>query len=670
MGYGQDKDPVTLQRKVREDKRVVEHVDPPARIVRERNRLERSLSSWLRFFLPVSFQDEWSDDHRKILKIIEAAINDGGLFAEAMPRGHGKSTIVKGTALYAVLTGRRKYVVSIAATAELAQAVVDFVRKQIMENDLLHQHYPHVTEYARQTEGKAINARYQLRADHKTSGIQWSKTTLVLPEVLNPKTGKGYPSNGAILEAHGLTGAIRGKWKDSKTGKVIRPDFAILDDPQSRESAESISQCAMRERIITGDVLGLAGPRKKIAAVMPCTIIRRGDLADRFLDHKTHPEWQGETCRLVYKWPTAQDTLWREYAAIYKAQANEDGGAVKATQFYVAHRAAMDEGSEVSWASRVRDGEVSAIQTAENLLIESGDQFWAEYQNDPRDVANAMYELNEQIVCSHATDMPHLHLPDMTSVFVGMVDVNRAKGGLHWCLAGYDQTMTGHSPAYGIYPDHGDLWEKNSNEQQIHVAIFRGLTELCNRIQATAFMRGGVAIHPQLVMVDCGYMADAVQRFAQSARYSFRVIPSIGRDAKQYRVKKDTLVGQPYENCHVQRAQKLGHGPYVMFHSDYWRETAQRAFLGAPGQRGGFTLYAGRHRDFAEQVCAEKLVHKGDIGGGLRWEWARQPGSQWDWGDALTGCWVAAAVSGLSASGTPVIRRRYVETRKAKVAEE
>ena len=43
----------------------------------------------------------------------------------------------------------------------------------------------------------------------------------------------------------------------------------------ARESAESESQCDMRERIITGDVLGLAGPRKKIAAVIPLVSVPR-----------------------------------------------------------------------------------------------------------------------------------------------------------------------------------------------------------------------------------------------------------------------------------------------------------------------------------------------------------------------------------------------------------
>jgi reverse gyrase len=182
--------------------RIVKHTDPPPAVKRARTRLEKSLAKWLRHHGAEAFESAWSPDHIKVIAKIEAAINDGGLFAMAMPRGHGKSTLIKWTALYCLLTGRRKYVVIIAATADLAQDLVDFVRRQLQESDTLHAHYPHVTTYVRATEGKAIRARYQLRADGKPSGISWGKRSLVLPAVADAD-GKDYPANGAILERHG-----------------------------------------------------------------------------------------------------------------------------------------------------------------------------------------------------------------------------------------------------------------------------------------------------------------------------------------------------------------------------------------------------------------------------------------------------------------------------------
>ena len=649
--------------------RVQQHEDPPPEVCRKRKRLEADFPAWLRFHGGEAFSDKWSPDHLAVLAKIKEAIDKGGHFALAMPRGHGKTTILKWALLYVMLTGKRRYVVVVAATAELAGALTDFVRAQLIESPTLLEHYPHVCHYAKATEGKAIKAKYMLRRDFKPLGLGWGKATLILPTPMGRDAP--YPSDGAVLEGHGLTGAIRGKWRDDKAGKVMRPDFVLLDDPQTRESAESPSQCAMRERIIMGDVLGLAGPRKKIAAVMPCTVIRKGDLAHRFLDHGAHPEWQGLTCRLVRKWPDAQGTLWKEYGDLLREGLANGDGPDAATAFYLANRAAMDAGAEVSWPERVRAGEASALQTAETLLLESGDQFWAEYQNDPKDAAAGQYELTIDQILAHATDLPRLHLPERSVVLCGHIDINRA--GLHWCVTAFDQAMTAHVVAYGNWPPRGDLWAQNATAQVRQASIYRGLSELMGQVAAADFRRGGAQVRPSLFLIDASYEAETVHRFCESWRGPFRCMPAIGRAAHRYRWSKATLVGRPAEQAHVQRPQSRL-CPYVMANVDHWREVAQRAWLAEVGEAGGCTIHAvsnpRAHVPFAEHVTAEKLAQKYETEMGWRWEWTHAVGSHWDWGDALTGCWVAAALEGLSSSGMEsqkVVRRKRPAIRMVQV---
>ncbi len=119
------------------------------------------------------------------------------------------------------------------------------------------------------------------------------------------------------------------------------------DDPQTDESARSISQCQQRESILAGAVLGLAGPGHKISGIMPCTVIRPGDMADRILNRDHHPSWQGERTKMVYAFPT--DTkLWDRYAELRaEGLRNEDGG-VAATEFYRRHRKEMDAGAQIA----------------------------------------------------------------------------------------------------------------------------------------------------------------------------------------------------------------------------------------------------------------------------------------------------------------------------------
>ena len=95
-------------------------------------------------------------------------------------------------------------------------------------------------------------------------------------------------------------------------GRTVRPTLVVTDDPQTDESARSLSQCATRESILAGAILGLDGPGKKISGIMPCTVIRPGDMADNILSREKHPEWNGERTRMVYSFPS-DEKLWLRY---------------------------------------------------------------------------------------------------------------------------------------------------------------------------------------------------------------------------------------------------------------------------------------------------------------------------------------------------------------------
>ncbi|HUT56537.1 MAG TPA: hypothetical protein VNA25_01540 [Phycisphaerae bacterium] len=105
--------------------------------------------------------------------------------------------------------------------------------------------------------------------DGEPTRIHWTVDKVVMPTVA------GSPASGAILVVTGLEGGnIRGQKHKLADGHVVRPDLAIIDDPQTTESAWSESQSARREALLAGDVLGMAGPGKKIAAILCATVIR------------------------------------------------------------------------------------------------------------------------------------------------------------------------------------------------------------------------------------------------------------------------------------------------------------------------------------------------------------------------------------------------------------
>ena len=76
-----------------------------------------------------------------------------------------------------------------------------------------------------------------------------------------------------------------------------------------RQCHSSLTQCQQREAILASDILGMAGPGQKIAALVCCTVIRPGDMADNVLDRKKHPQWQGERTKMVDSFPSNEKGL-------------------------------------------------------------------------------------------------------------------------------------------------------------------------------------------------------------------------------------------------------------------------------------------------------------------------------------------------------------------------
>ena len=92
-------------------------------------------------------------------------------------------------------------------------------------------------------------------------------------------------------------------------------------------------QTSERLEIINGAIRGLAGPNHRTAIIIPCTVIRAGDLADKLLDRQTNPHWHGERTKMVYQFP-GNAKPWAEYAKIRQESLRADGDGREATEFY------------------------------------------------------------------------------------------------------------------------------------------------------------------------------------------------------------------------------------------------------------------------------------------------------------------------------------------------
>ncbi len=625
-------------------------------------------------YFPLTFHLPWSADHLKVIRRIEQAVLRGGLFAMAMPRGSGKTTICECACIWAVLYGHREFVCLIGSDEGHAMDMLDSIKMELDGNDQLLEDFPEVVYPIQALDGIANRCNGQLYKGDRTH-IGWTAREVVLP------TMPGSVASGAIIKVAGITGRIRGMKYKRADGKTVRPTLVVLDDPQTDESARSLSQCATRESILAGAVLGLAGPSNKISGIMPCTVIRPSDMADNILSRDKHPEWNGERTKLVYSFPT-DEMLWQRYAELRAESLRQGNAGESATEFYRDHRDAMDEGSQVAWPARFNYDELSAIQHAMNLKLQDEAAFFAEYQNEPLPVETAQDdELTADQIAEKLNRIERGEIPIGCNHVTMFVDV---QGNLlFYVVAAWEDDFTGYVIDYGTYPDQERPYFTLRDARQtltlvtkasgLEGAIYAGLDQLTSRMLSREWSRDDGAkfrIERCLVDANWGSSTDVVYQFCRQSAHAGIVIPSHGRFVgassqpfSEYKRRPGDRVGHNWRmpNVHGKRAVR-----HIVFDTNYWKTFTHARLAVAMGDRGCLSLFGDRpnqHRLFAEHLTAEYRIPTTGRGRTVD-EWKLRPErSDNHWLDCLVGCAVAASMQGVVLPGTvvtPQVRRERV----------
>lgn len=657
-----------LMRKKRANVREIGDI-PAVAHPRRRERCRKDFKRFLKTYFPDIFVRPWSDDHLKILAKIEKAIYSGGLFAYAMPRASGKTAIVTGAVLFAMLYGYRRYIVSVATTDPAALKLLSSITYLLETNEKLKEDFPEVCYPIEKLAGVPQRAKGQMYQGKKTN-MDFKKNLLKLPTI------PGSVSSSIRLETYGIMSkGLRGAYYVDNKGRWVRPDFVILDDPQDDESARAPLQCEKREKIIKGTILGLAGPGKRISGFMPCTVIEKGDLTSRILDRKKNPEWQGIITKMLYAFPKALKTLWAEYEIIRNQGIEQDDDGAAGNKFYAENREAMDEGAVVAWESRKEPDELSAIQSAINLYLRDDSIFFAEYQNSPDDAKPSLYNLTPEVVCSRVNGYPRFQIPDPTNFIIIAADVNQI--GINYTGAAFNNNFTGWIFDYGKYPEGAKtyLWESGKSSTKTEAqAIAAGIIALAKLMTQKNYTHKGRKVFPD-IFIDANYLTETVCNAIAAANkiYPGRVIADRGRGVKAYRpAKKDVIIGQPGNELHYEKGR---YGKQIVHNADFWRMYTQKAFLldvGVPGSLSIFGKNPREHENFALEITAEKLL---DFAVGDQhdfFDWYQVPGLPHDKLDSTVLCSVGASFLGAKITGGERSwrprRKRRRETRKPRVS--
>lgn len=622
-----------------------------------------SFKTFCEVYFPDVFYLPWSQDHLKVIDKIEQAVLQGGLFALAMPRGSGKTVLMQMACLWSALIGATEFVCLIAASAERAKDLLENIKVWLETNDFLHEDFPEVTFPIRALE-RITNRQKGQRHNGIPTRIEWAADKIVLPTI------EGSKASGAVISCSGMKGSdIRGQNYARSDGRVVRPQLVMVDDPQTTESAWSPSQSQRREAILAGDVLGMAGPGKKISGLMACTVIRPGDMADNILDRQKHPEWQGERTKMVYAFPT-HEKLWAQYAEIRGDSLRNDGDGSEATEFYRQHREEMDAGAIVAWPQRHNDDELSAIQHAMNLKIRDEAAFFAEYQNEPIVEAEGEDMLNADEIAAKLNGYNRSIIPIGCNLLTLFIDVQQK--ALFWMLCGWERDFTGYVVDYGTWPEQKRLYftlrdiRRTLAQQKpgagLEGAIYNALEKLTDEKLSRFYRREDnldMKIDRCLIDANWGQSTDVVYQFCRQSRFAGIVLPSHGKYVgassipfSEYKRKKGDRIGLHWRIPNTAGKRAVRH---VLIDTNYWKSFVHARLAVAMGDPGSLSLF-GRdqttHRLLAEHLTAEYRIQTRTRDRVVD-EWklkAIRPDNHWL--DCLVGCAVAASMEGAQLFGT------------------
>lgn len=637
---------------------------PAPQNLTRRARADKDFRYFCETYFAKLFSLEWSEDHLTIISKIERVVLKNETFAIAMPRGSGKTTLCRVAVIWAVLTGSHQYVYLISATADYAHRALANIKTELQTNDLLLADYPEAVYPIRQLEGESRRCSGQRYHGERTF-IEWNADRIVMASI------PGSRCASAVISVAGLTGNIRGAQYVRPDGTGVRPTLVIIDDPQTDQSARSPMQTRDRLATINGSILNLAGPGKRVAALLPCTVIEENDLADQLLDRKRNPLWQGERTKFVYEWPK-EDTLWEEYARIYTESFQSGRGLADANAFYEANRARMDDGARVAWQARHNPDELSALQHAYNLRIRDESAFFAEYQNEPISATDeeSITRLDPQALLERVNGYKANEIPPETSKLTAFVDVQ--KNCLYYVVTAWSQEFQGFVVDYGTFPEQRQAYFAYRNIRKtlgrafpsmgLEGRIYNGISQLA------AYLFGenwdGYKLDLCLVDANWGESTDVVYNACRQLPY--RIYPShgkwVGATSKpldQYQGKAATGL-----NWRIPPAKSKRDTRYVVYDTNFWKNFIAERFITAVGDSGSLTLHKAKdHRLFADHMCSEYRTRV-EARDRVVYEWKLRPERPDNhWWDCMVGSAVAASICGVA---VPQLSRGAQKNKPAK----
>ncbi len=315
---------------------------------------ESSLYAFTKFYLAKHISIMPSEAHLEIYDMLYAITNDRGKkVAIAAPRDFGKSTMITlAYIIYLICYAKEQFIVVISNTASQAEKILDNVRSELTENELLLKDFPEIFE-----------------ADGKPKPPRWKENDIIT-------------RNNIEILALGYGQQIRGR-----KHRNYRPSLIILDDLEDGENTFSSDAKEKMQKWLEGSVLKAGSNASNFLFIG--TVHNSFSLLGEYTNSEKQPAWKGERYKAMIEFPKNMN-LWEKCwkIRIGKELYNGAKGQPAAMQYYQDNKAAMDEGAVILWPQKWD------LYKLMDMYYDNIFSFNSEMQNDPVDTDKMTFNVD------------------------------------------------------------------------------------------------------------------------------------------------------------------------------------------------------------------------------------------------------------------------------------
>ena len=317
----------------------------------------KSVYAFAKLYMKHHLQFMPSEAHLEIYHLLdEALVERGKKIAIAAPRDFGKSTLITLIyIIYCICYSKEKFIVIISNTASQANQILDNVKKEWTENELLRVDFSEIFEF---------------KLGFKQ--LRWREGDIIT-------------RNNIKIMALGSYQQIRGR----RFG-IARPSLVIADDLEDSENTFSLETIDKRREWYDKSVLKVGSEDTNYIFIG--NLYHPHSLLSEYVGADNNLTWIKKIYPAIVVWPKHMD-LWDKWNSIYnyREEFNDTSGPIAAHKFYEQNKAAMDEEAKLLWDTRYK------LYDLMKMWAENEISFLSEMQNLPRNPANCILDVDRII---------------------------------------------------------------------------------------------------------------------------------------------------------------------------------------------------------------------------------------------------------------------------------